>query len=219
MQGQGRAENTKAGILDALRAGPKRLEPNVIELGDDSVQQIGSDLASSSLGGGEDDSFAKAQLAALLPEILAREAKRSGADSDSLQDAIAQAQAIWSDSVTIAEDAIEAAETREASEAEEAAAEALELSANFVAASTEAAESGEVAQLLARADTFEDQFAIPSTDDLREEFSDADEAAMRREALTWPRLVRPPLKKGGHVTFDACMASGEWEYSRMKNLH
>ncbi|KAK0526069.1 hypothetical protein OC842_005300 [Tilletia horrida] len=39
----------------------------------------------------------------------------------------------------------------------------------------------------------------------------ADEAAMRLESYEWPRLIRPPLKKGGHVTFDACCASGAIE--------
>lgn len=39
--------------------------------------------------------------------------------------------------------------------------------------------------------------------------SQSDEEVMRLEAYDWPRLVQPPLKKGGHVTFDACCASGE----------
>ncbi|CCU98191.1 unnamed protein product [Malassezia sympodialis ATCC 42132] len=30
---------------------------------------------------------------------------------------------------------------------------------------------------------------------------------MQVDAYAWPRLVRPPLKKGGHVTMDACCAS------------
>lgn len=32
---------------------------------------------------------------------------------------------------------------------------------------------------------------------------------MQVDAYAWPRLVRPPLKKGGHVTMDACCASGD----------
>lgn len=32
---------------------------------------------------------------------------------------------------------------------------------------------------------------------------------MQTEAYAWPRLIRPPLKKGGHVTMDACCASGD----------
>lgn len=32
---------------------------------------------------------------------------------------------------------------------------------------------------------------------------------MQTDAYTWPRLLRPPLKKGGHVTMDACCASGD----------
>ena len=31
---------------------------------------------------------------------------------------------------------------------------------------------------------------------------------MQTDAYTWPRLLRPPLKKGGHVTMDACCAPG-----------
>lgn len=32
---------------------------------------------------------------------------------------------------------------------------------------------------------------------------------LRTESYSWPRLVGPPFKKGGHVTFDACSPSGE----------
>ncbi|WFD18072.1 37S ribosomal protein S22 [Malassezia caprae] len=32
---------------------------------------------------------------------------------------------------------------------------------------------------------------------------------MQVDAYAWPRLVRPPLKKGGHVTMDACCASSD----------
>ena len=32
---------------------------------------------------------------------------------------------------------------------------------------------------------------------------------MQTDAYAWPRLLRPPLKKGGHVTMDACCASGD----------
>ncbi|PWY96917.1 hypothetical protein BCV70DRAFT_168052 [Testicularia cyperi] len=41
--------------------------------------------------------------------------------------------------------------------------------------------------------------------------SAAAELAMRLESYSWPRLVKPPLKKGGHVTFDACCSSGNIE--------
>ncbi|KAJ9476372.1 putative S-adenosyl-L-methionine-dependent RNA methyltransferase RSM22, mitochondrial [Pseudozyma hubeiensis] len=37
------------------------------------------------------------------------------------------------------------------------------------------------------------------------------ELAMRLESYTWPRLIRSPLKKGGHVTLDACCSSGNIE--------
>ena len=32
---------------------------------------------------------------------------------------------------------------------------------------------------------------------------------MQTDAYAWPRLIRPPLKKGGHVTMDACCATGD----------
>lgn len=32
---------------------------------------------------------------------------------------------------------------------------------------------------------------------------------MQVDARSWPRLIRPPLKKGGHVTLDACCPSGD----------
>ncbi|WFD29388.1 37S ribosomal protein S22 [Malassezia sp. CBS 17886] len=35
------------------------------------------------------------------------------------------------------------------------------------------------------------------------------ERAMQVDALHWPRLLRPPLKKGGHVTMDACCPTGD----------
>lgn len=41
--------------------------------------------------------------------------------------------------------------------------------------------------------------------------SAASELAMRLESFSWPRLIKPPLKKGGHVTLDACCASGNIE--------
>lgn len=34
---------------------------------------------------------------------------------------------------------------------------------------------------------------------------------MQLEAYSWPRIVRTPLKKGGHVTFDACCPNGALE--------
>ncbi|GAC99560.1 hypothetical protein PHSY_007162 [Pseudozyma hubeiensis SY62] len=37
------------------------------------------------------------------------------------------------------------------------------------------------------------------------------ELAMRLESYSWPRLIRSPLKKGGHVTLDACCSSGNIE--------
>ena len=39
----------------------------------------------------------------------------------------------------------------------------------------------------------------------------ASDLAMRLESYTWPRLIRPPLKKGGHVTLDACCSTGNIE--------
>ena len=41
--------------------------------------------------------------------------------------------------------------------------------------------------------------------------TDESELAMRLESYAWPRLIRSPLKKGGHVTLDACCASGNIE--------
>jgi hypothetical protein len=41
--------------------------------------------------------------------------------------------------------------------------------------------------------------------------SPATEAAMRLESYSWPRLIKPPFKKGGHVTFDACCSNGNIE--------
>lgn len=38
-----------------------------------------------------------------------------------------------------------------------------------------------------------------------------EELAMRLESYAWPRLIKPPLKKGGHVTFDACCSTGNVE--------
>lgn len=41
--------------------------------------------------------------------------------------------------------------------------------------------------------------------------SASSELAMRLESYAWPRLIRSPLKKGGHVTLDACCATGNIE--------
>lgn len=45
---------------------------------------------------------------------------------------------------------------------------------------------------------------------LREHGVDA-QRVMQLDAFSWPRLIRTPLKKGGHVTLDACCASGALE--------
>jgi len=34
---------------------------------------------------------------------------------------------------------------------------------------------------------------------------------IRNEAYSWPRLVGPPLKKGGHIIMDVCAASGTYQ--------
>ncbi|CEH15794.1 3-methyl-2-oxobutanoate hydroxymethyltransferase [Ceraceosorus bombacis] len=74
----------------------------------------------------------------------------------------------------------------------------------------DAEETEIVAQRLSRARIPGDEVAEEQEllNSLEEDFSVADEEAMRREAFYWPRLVLPPLKKGGHVCFDACMAEG-----------
>ncbi len=43
------------------------------------------------------------------------------------------------------------------------------------------------------------------------EVDEADLAAMRLESYSWPRLVKAPIKKGGHVTLDACCPTGAIE--------
>lgn len=188
LSASGDATKTKVGILDALRAGSKKQAPEVIELEDDRVQEL-------SLGG-------DSELPALLPGILAQEARRTGADEATIQDALSKAESIWRDSAALAEDAVVETETNEA-------AEALELSTDFVSASTQTQPkefaAGEITSLLGRAQSAEDD----DVEILLEDYSAEDESAMRLEAGGWPRLVRPPLKKGGHVTFDACMQSGE----------
>ena len=37
-------------------------------------------------------------------------------------------------------------------------------------------------------------------------------ALIKAEAFHWPRLVRPPLKKSGHVIMDVCGPSGMWPF-------
>ena len=46
--------------------------------------------------------------------------------------------------------------------------------------------------------------SVPSRLASREEIA----AALRAEAYSWPRLVFPPLKRGGHIMLDGCTQEG-----------
>lgn len=41
---------------------------------------------------------------------------------------------------------------------------------------------------------------------------DLEELAMKIESYQWPRLIKPPIKKGGHVIVDSCSSSGEFQH-------
>jgi hypothetical protein len=203
------AARTKLGILDELRAGPRRLPAQIVEplAFEDEAELSPEDLA------------ARQELLALLPQALEREAKLSGLplDSEALAESLSQAHDLWSESA-------QAAEQSAVDEQRQTENDALEDSSSFIEQATGSSASlPDLSQLLADA-------SIQQGDDGRElspllerafstdaeepdampveVFSPEDEESMRLEALSWPRLVRPPLKKGGHVTFDACTASG-----------
>ena len=61
-----------------------------------------------------------------------------------------------------------------------------------------------------------DGSALPSQTEILEVPADPDhglsppevQALLRQEAYQWPRLVFPPLKKGGHIILDACTVTG-----------
>ncbi|KAJ3298744.1 37S ribosomal protein S22 [Borealophlyctis nickersoniae] len=51
---------------------------------------------------------------------------------------------------------------------------------------------------------------------------EGDKSAARdilREAYNWPRLVMPPLKRGGHVIIDVCGSGGNMERSIVRKAH
>lgn len=48
--------------------------------------------------------------------------------------------------------------------------------------------------------------AIVDVDELEE--PSGLQAALRKEAYNWPRLVFPPLKKPGHIILDSCTKEG-----------
>lgn len=45
---------------------------------------------------------------------------------------------------------------------------------------------------------------------MQDDVEDLEELAMRIESYQWPRLIKPPIKKGGHVIVDSCSSSGEY---------
>ncbi|SPO41509.1 uncharacterized protein PSFLO_06991 [Pseudozyma flocculosa] len=213
------AEETKTGILDVLRgtktAAKERrtlqevgLEPQLqdpLEGGDDVV-----DLASGGEEAAEGQLSAEEELMRLLPDALRAEMEKAGVEEgeggQSVEEMLSQfieasreeQQRQQQSSSDYHRRSVEAAE----GSGEEAAAASAEAGDAF--------DTSKLIHALGNGGALSDGGSGPGSMQDRDDWT-ATELAMRLQSYGWPRLIRPPLKKGGHVTLDACCASGNIE--------
>ncbi|CAO1614037.1 unnamed protein product [Jaminaea pallidilutea] len=183
----GAASDARRGVLDQLRKGdtvPRRLAEDV-------VGEEGTSMDA-------EDQDAQAELLKLLPSQLQQNLAESGGDKAEMDAALEQAMASMRGNKT-GEDVMSAS-----SDLAEAAASDGEAAA--IDETQEQNEEWLAANLAQQADSEElSEFADASS-----ESSSPSEvaAAMSLMLPSLPRIVLPPIKKGGHVTFDACHSNG-----------
>lgn len=214
------APETRRGILDELRKGesvPRRLAEDIVgETEDDSVGAEEEEMDA-------EDAAAREELLALLPEQLRRAGGgriggNATAEAAALEQAIAalqlqplsknsKAQDVWEASKEAADEGDEPT-----SEAREAELEAQQQNSAFLSAgsATEEIDPDQVTQSEMVESAGES--AAGTVDEIA-----AFDAALAPEVVagaasllapSMPRIVLPPIKKGGHVTLDACHPSG-----------
>ncbi|PWN52422.1 hypothetical protein IE53DRAFT_385136 [Violaceomyces palustris] len=188
-----RAEETKQGILDKIRSTKAALKEKkkLEEVG--KVQILGGPNHGQELGAmepGEDlvgDEEAKAELDRLLPEALRAEMVKGGMDESTIQAVMDQLMRNGSEEIG-------------SEPASDLDGPHLDQDGGL--------EEGFVQEL-----ANEEERGYPESE---EEETDPkvwleQEEAMKLQSYSWPRLLRPPLKKGGHVTMDACCSNGNIE--------
>lgn len=184
-----RAAKTKEGVLAELRSGSStKMDVPIAEELPEGQTPSTAGLAASE---GEDDK-AREELLRLLPEILRQESGRDEGDGQGVPEAMRMAHEILEQSAEMAEQ--KAHENAMQAEPEVDAAEA-----SLQLAST----------LLAQQRAMQDE--EPEEELGQGELSKKDMEGMRLESYDWPRLVRPAIKRSGHVTVDACTAQGSIE--------
>ncbi|KAL9934135.1 hypothetical protein V8E36_007217 [Tilletia maclaganii] len=197
------ASRTKEGILYSLRKGDSMESIRTLEeVNDDTGEHPDAaegnfDRVAAADAMVESDAQSERELLVILPQVLAAELEKDGA---ALSEEEMDAQ------VAAAMEAI-LAEKDQDQQRERAVAEQAEIVGDEEASQRQTESSMPSTSFL-----FDEASAKSgqSADEIPDDPA-ADEAAMRLESYEWPRLIKPPLKKGGHVTFDACCSSGAIE--------
>jgi ribosomal protein RSM22 (predicted rRNA methylase) len=174
---QEQAAKTKEGIIDALRQSRSTVR-------DIPLAEIVSEEGQSV---DPEDKDAQAELLRMLPDILRQQ---QGLDMTSNEQDIEHATRLAQNIMEQSADLAAAAQT-EPSEQERMEADSVNLSAALLD------------QQRSMDSTEEEGLGDPSP---VEGLSTEELQSMRTESFEWPRLVRTPMKKGGHVIFDACTA-------------
>jgi ribosomal protein RSM22 (predicted rRNA methylase) len=145
------------------------------------AEEINEDDFDQTTPGNFDDEQARDELLKMLPQALGREMKQ-GEETAEMEEAIKLAHDMMKKSAYMAEGA------------------APDEPANL---------DGQVDILLTSA--FLDQTRQLNTNtekDVKEALTPEDVEAMNIESYEWPRVIRPAIKKSGHVTFDVCTSHG-----------
>ncbi|KAN0060225.1 37S ribosomal protein S22 [Thecaphora frezii] len=200
------AEHTKTGILDLLRGtkAAAKERRTLEEIG--SLPQLenaeptdAAELAETTeLAADEEAASAEEELMKLLPDALRAEMEKAGVDEGGAE------------GINVEEllgQFVEAAR-QEQQQQQQSTAEYHRRSVESSAADADAFDTSKLAEALAaESGSGEGAEAVEPEQPSWIET----ELAMRLQSYHWPRLILPPLKKGGHVTFDACCASGNIE--------
>lgn len=148
--------------------------------------------AGASLNAIEDDEEARAELFKLLPQALARELERAGGEASAkeMDEAMRMAQEVMQGSADLAEAPHEgsAADEGEAQQGDEEVA----LTSALLSQARQLQQEPSAEVPAVPEDT---NYALQGL-------------ATSLDSYSWPRLIRTPLKKGGHVTLDACSPNG-----------
>lgn len=209
------AARTKEGILNLLRRGTSKKEVPIAEeiipgqLSADDERSAADATMAALAGMSGDDADAREELMRILPDILRSEMRSregsshyAGVDGPENGDQHAEALKLAQDVLARSAELGEREELdEEAKPASEEAEDSLQLAGSMLAQQRALSEKND-----------DEQISMPVNDAhaATVAVSDpvADLHAMRIEAYDWPRLIRPPIKRSGHVTVDACTATG-----------